>query len=201
MTDEDWEHEAALMSHVYSNSTLNISATAATNGSEGLFPDPYRYRSPFAKVSVKGKPQWLINQHFWYDNITLAPLNQRAWVCQERLLSPKNLHFAMEGLFWECNEKSWSDKFALELPPLFANLVTTARKRIDPAKNGALLREHEHLKPDSNLHVYDTWGSIVSMYSRSLLTKPTDKLVAISGLALKIFRLYLGDLYLAGLLE
>ena len=34
------------------------------------------------------------------------PLNKRAWVLQEKLMSPRTLHFQADRIFWECDEKT-----------------------------------------------------------------------------------------------
>jgi len=40
----------------------------------------------------------------WAQKLTREPLNQRAWVLQERVLSPRVLHFDRRQLFWECRQ-------------------------------------------------------------------------------------------------
>lgn len=43
------------------------------------------------------------------DPTTFWPLLQRAWGFQERMLSPRVLHFAREELIWECQEATWGE--------------------------------------------------------------------------------------------
>lgn len=45
-----------------------------------------------------------------------APLNQRAWVFQERFLSHRNLMFGRNCLFWECDSNRASETFPDRLP-------------------------------------------------------------------------------------
>ena len=33
---------------------------------------------------------------------TFSPLHKRAWVVQERLLSPRTLYYGLSGICWEC---------------------------------------------------------------------------------------------------
>jgi hypothetical protein len=33
---------------------------------------------------------------------TMTPLHKRAWVVQERLLSPRTLYYGSTGIYWEC---------------------------------------------------------------------------------------------------
>ena len=50
---KDWVHEASLMQQVYSNSTINISALGATDGSKGLFLE----QNSSLKIPCLVKPQ------------------------------------------------------------------------------------------------------------------------------------------------
>ncbi|OCL07999.1 hypothetical protein AOQ84DRAFT_294015, partial [Glonium stellatum] len=37
--------------------------------------------------------------------IEMAPIGRRGWIYQERLLSPRILHYTSEQLFWECRRE------------------------------------------------------------------------------------------------
>ncbi|KAK4441926.1 heterokaryon incompatibility protein-domain-containing protein [Podospora aff. communis PSN243] len=108
----DWEVESAKMAAIYRNSYLTIAATAASSGTVGCFsqamdqsdkllqmPDP---TGDSVQISVRHK---LLH---WDDNAptTLAqgqyPLLTRGWAFQERVLSPRVLHFLQKELVWEC---------------------------------------------------------------------------------------------------
>ncbi|XXH01530.1 hypothetical protein Hte_007890 [Hypoxylon texense] len=52
----------------------------------------------------------------WRHNIEEAPLNKRAWVLQERLLAPRQIHCGRQQLFWECNQAQYSEHWPIELP-------------------------------------------------------------------------------------
>jgi len=97
------------MGEVYSNSFCNLAATASSDGRGGLF----RVRSPDSTIPYivnatqdrlkKGKFLCL-DLREWYNEVGSAPLNCRGWVLQERLLSPRTLHFGASQLYWECEE-------------------------------------------------------------------------------------------------
>ena len=42
--------------------------------------------------------------NLWARKLIDQPLNRRCWVLQERILSPRVLHFGSEQLFWECQQ-------------------------------------------------------------------------------------------------
>ncbi len=49
----------------------------------------------------------------WDTGVELGPLNLRAWVYQERILSPRIPHFGAEPVFWK-----WRNEVACESLPV-----------------------------------------------------------------------------------
>jgi len=92
----DWAAESVTMGEVYVNSYCNIAATGAENGEVGLgfkrnprALRPLEIRIPARPPNSRGVPtgSYYCMDDFWQDGIVKAPLNRRAWVFQERLLS------------------------------------------------------------------------------------------------------------------
>lgn len=92
------------MGEVYANGICNIAATAAPDGRLGCFLDRNPLLAQKYRVRIGKETVDLIDQMCWYNNITDAPLNKRAWVLQEELLSPRILHWGKQQLFWRCTE-------------------------------------------------------------------------------------------------
>jgi hypothetical protein len=44
-------------------------------------------------------------------NVERASTNRRGWVLQERVLSPRVLHFSREQVFWECRQLRACESF------------------------------------------------------------------------------------------
>jgi hypothetical protein len=111
------------MGEVYMNSVVNIAATASSNSRGGLFVS----RNPGMVESTSVIPAWLEsgNTHHLIDTdifrlgIEESPLCRRAWVLQERLLAPRNLHFGHDQLFWECNQLKACEGYPIGLTPKF----------------------------------------------------------------------------------
>jgi hypothetical protein len=170
------------MSSIYSCSTINIAATSASDGNGGCFfnRDPERVWRYRISTSVHGLPKYYesIEDGDWDACLFETPLVRRAWVLQERLLSPRTLHFSQTQLFWECNFVTACEVF----PDKFPN---------------ALMYGDFHLvkQPVST----SLWPRIVRIYSRCDLSFSRDKLVAISGIAQAIQIQNLENKYLAGL--
>jgi hypothetical protein len=116
-----------------------------------------------------------VNSNFYTQNVINTPLGRRAWVVQERLLSPRILHFGRNQLLWVCQKQVACEAYPDHIPT-------------------HLISQDEH--PD--LSKPTAWTAIVSQYSGCSLTRSSDKLVAISELARKISE-NISDQYLAGL--
>lgn len=174
----DWQHESLDMQLVYSNSWCTIAATAFSDGQQGFFatrdpnevfdlPNLVARKWPFDRPEI----YHCIAPSYWKSNIEDSPLSRRAWVLQERLLSPRVLHFAKNQIFWECFSKQASETFPDGLP------MALLDGALDKVSN------HQGLGGLNDLKSHENWDRVVETYSNGLLTKETDKLVAISGLA------------------
>lgn len=121
-----------------------------------------------------------------------GPLYQRGWTAQERLLSPRIIHFCSDQIRWECDELTTSEDFPDGLPrgkqpnisggewPMFARELSIRR-----------------LLTQGNDHAYDFWLEFVDRFSAAELTVENDKLPAVDGLAQILGRIT-GDRYLSG---
>ncbi|PMD44770.1 HET-domain-containing protein [Hyaloscypha variabilis F] len=181
---QDWHREAALMTKVYGHSYINIAASGAADGNDGLFfqrPTTWRCR---VKAPLDGGGVWYdcvpFNMH--NDSIRLMPLSGRGWAVQERLLPHRSLLFTRTQVFWECYESTTCETF-----PEFYSKELYHDSYI----------YNRGVTPKQQVH-YIKWVDIVRQYTESSLTFQRDKLVAISGLAQEIQK-YTGDQYLAGL--
>ncbi|KAF1981172.1 HET-domain-containing protein [Aulographum hederae CBS 113979] len=149
---------------------------------------------------------------FWERMVDKAPVNLRAWVLQERLLAPRILHFCQGQIAWECAELDAAESF----PDGLTNFQLSAGAIVDggrlkslvPEIDGKRLREtrlklpkgkpdpQPHLIPD--IYTYELWKHVVEAYSTTALTKPGDKLIALSGIA-KVMAGMLSARYVVGM--
>lgn len=105
---EDWKREAKSMASVYEKALLTLAATAADDRA-GLFAQSNLHdlaTLPHNAQDPRSPPVYFTahtaQPHGWDRHILNAPLNSRAWVMQERLLSRRIVHFACDQLCWEC---------------------------------------------------------------------------------------------------
>jgi hypothetical protein len=190
---DDWQKEVASMADVYGNACITLAATSAGNATEGCFSERLpRYQAH--EVLVKG-PDGKEYQVFvrltlphLYGGSGTFPLLQRAWVFQERPLSPRVLHFGKTELIWECAE------------------IPTCECAFTHIENGGRtghlkLDHHRFTVDDSNKDdLCDDWHWMVTNYSRLNLTHERDRLPAFAGLAKQMQEKMQGG-YLAGLWE
>lgn len=191
----EWDEHAVQMSSIYENCYLTLAATKASDSDEGFYNKENQYSSKSLReqrldgheVSVLCRQKV---QHYyrvdpqpsamssWLSSPALMakhfPLLDRAWVFQERLLSPRILHFGPAELFWECNE----------------HFVCECRDGLDPyppecypkvQHNRALIGEAGISRPEM-------WRNIVQAFSQLSITDPSDRLPALQGIANRMFR-------------
>ncbi|KAI1426500.1 heterokaryon incompatibility protein-domain-containing protein [Xylaria sp. FL1777] len=113
----DWEVEAKKMGGVYSGAALTIASTGSSSSDGGCFHARNTQSLRPVKIGVSSRTSldadWIFaRQDDIFDverNVSLAPLNTRGWVMQERLLSRRILHFGAEMIYWECCGRSASE--------------------------------------------------------------------------------------------
>lgn len=101
---EDWKHESSRMESVFSEAYCTIAATAAISSNAGFLE---RDISPeYIYVQDTSGMQFYISTDIDdFDNdVGKAPLNTRAWVMQEAVLSRRTIHFSANQTYWECGE-------------------------------------------------------------------------------------------------
>lgn len=179
---DDWAKESSQMALVYGSSGLNIAATAAVDGSRGLFKNTDSSFNARAKLDGREMTYQCVPVSLYRDSMTWAPLCRRGWVLQERILAPRTIHFTKSQLFWECNEVAACESFQESLPK-------------EMKMPWALtVPQYQEKVPVANY----SWVDIVRRYSHCKLTVASDKMVAIAGIASKFQESQNGE-YLAGL--
>ena len=134
----DWRIESARMGAIYKNAIINIAATGSSDGNGGLFHK--RETADFQSLPVflswdmprinlahyKDSHYYLVDHEFFERDVLQSPLNRRGWVLQERLLSPRILHFSKTQVYWECCESILCENFpnGLKMKWLFSEAYT-----------------------------------------------------------------------------
>ncbi|KAK0117877.1 hypothetical protein ONS95_012196 [Cadophora gregata] len=181
----DWELESAKMGQYYQKAWLTIAAGMSDGGKAGLLAK----RSPhgLAHIRLKTRPKAARDSstrqsftvYFALDPIkpsTQCPIRTRGWTFQEELLSRRYLSFETTQTYLRCG-----------------TIVHHECGRQDD-----LMRDESPFMEGEQLLQRKDWLEIVSRYSSRNLTKESDKLPALSGLAHEYCVRWGGE-YLAGL--
>ncbi|KAL9051123.1 MAG: hypothetical protein Q9206_004814 [Seirophora lacunosa] len=191
----DWEREALQMHKVYKQGFLNISADAAVDAQGGLFQSrhPTAVQPVVLELPESEETIYLtIDERNMFRWASEGPLSQRAWVFQERHLARRILHFTDKEIVWECCAKS--PYFASETFPNGAPLTNVFDNK-PKIQSGSLLSG----PLESTDELYNLWENLCHMYSEKQLTKVSDKLVALAGLANEFHERIPDDSYVAGM--
>lgn len=214
--EEDWANEASTMAKVYAQSYCTIAALSSADSSEGLrvCGDEPPWQLRFGEDDCPWEPNWdsyplvfdlgvndgngglftarifNVPPASWEgDYYGSNPLSGRAWVLQEKELSTRSIHFGSRQLLWECRELKGSSA-----------LPWCTDVHWDPELD-AESTWVENQPEDFALYytMKFRWFRLSQEYSRRSLTKVTDTLPALSGIA-QSFQKYLPeDKYIAGI--
>jgi hypothetical protein len=196
-SENDWADQVAEMGSIFEGAYLTISAHYDPNGSEkdGCFLERKSFSEVIQKDLSGNQFSTFIKHPYSHDLLEPSALMSRGWCIQERLLSPRILHFRQWEVIFECFTHS-----RCECETLFFNIedeYKRPQKRI--AKTFLLsqdqLPEREGLYPGK---WWKPWKETITVYSASDLSLQTDKLPALSSLARRMPVSIFGE-YLAGL--
>lgn len=200
-SEEDWREQAAAMASIYANGFLTIAATKSKDGRGGLFTAASSRLGTFTIPNplTNGPAEYRIHacprithfghspQDWWSHDF---PLLSRGWVYQERQLSQRMLHFGPSEILWECGEQVTCECRDIEklfnLPGYIAG--------------GKYKWRMLSLSTAETWQLRQRWYDIVSEFTGLQLSRPSDRLPALAGLAGDMQRHRWGR-YLAGLWE
>jgi hypothetical protein len=215
---KDKAEELEKMHDIFQNSFLTIAAADAKDSHVGLFLPRPCSKVPDVKVTWKDSNSRTFSSHLrvevmpivdqigMVDDTKLAlihlqgPLSRRAWTLQERILPPRVLHYTDYQLVWECNSKTtfegrkWSDYVEYgKLQPLALSVLNTFRppsQKAIPAVISQAFIDREG--------IYHVWYDLLLIYSNRDMSYDSDKIKAISGVAVLISQ-RLGELLRHGI--
>ena len=102
-SEEDWKKESRKMENVFENAYCTIAAASAKDSNEGFLDWPPA-QAQYVKIysSLYGPVYICTTLDDFRRDVENGPLNQRAWVLQERALSRRTIHFTTGQTYWEC---------------------------------------------------------------------------------------------------
>jgi hypothetical protein len=192
--EEDWENESSKMASIYERAFVVLSASRSMDVHSGLWTDALssfrqRHRLTFRNASGHDISVYAYAKHLVCQGsegwIGKSMLRSRAWAFQERLLGTRNIHFSFHDLKFECRSGHECE------------CGTSSTAQYDNYELDNLLSEFHELGSNSEAASH-LWQRVVECYSDRQLTKTSDKLPALSGVARQMEQAFGGN-YLAGL--
>lgn len=182
---EDWARESARMTEIYSDAHVVIAADWGKDSTSGIFHKRARVNAMFdLPGGYNGLQAILLDDCDQYDDghytaLNEQPLNCRGWTLQERVLARRILHYTSTQMYFECEHGITNEE------------GPTGKDRFCSLKDdGGFSRDETGVSK---------WVWLLADYGRRELTRPTDRLPAISGLAKLFEQRNRGPEYVAGL--
>ncbi|KAJ4371412.1 hypothetical protein N0V83_004629 [Neocucurbitaria cava] len=142
--------------------------------------------------SLKSIKYAVTDFRYWDSRIFRSVCNTRAWITQERWLAPRVLHFTFDQLLWECRELEAGETFPY-------GLTKEAQMQSSVGfKKACTEAPTEKSTRSADETPIDDWRKLLLTYGRSEVTRKSDRLVAVAGIAAR-FSTILNDEWIAGL--
>ncbi|KAI8652310.1 HET domain-containing protein [Fusarium keratoplasticum] len=176
----DWQLEAARFGGYYQNALCTLAATGSRDSSEGLFRqnNDLLYPSYFCTRVHRGSRgplcfTWVSSVLDTTTVIYQSPLLERGWAAQERILSPRVVHFTNWCVIWECSQLIASERFPDESSCM-------VRDSIGSISN--IFSRRDKMEP----LLEDHWIRFCHWYVNMKFSRLSDRLPALSGVAQRI---------------
>jgi hypothetical protein len=193
---DDWAEQATLMYRIYSRGVLNFALLDNFGLETSIKESCTNAEALGCTVPIIGPRGVSQNLVCWkpenFDHVLgQSELYSRGWTFQERIMSPRTVHFGRQ-LYWECCTSRASTTFpsGVDYPGNFADDFVVRFKRLPPSQS-----------TDTAQALHMLWCSVVRDYTKRDLTKPSDRLIALSGVATQLRQIYSldKDQYIYGL--
>ncbi|KAH0428260.1 hypothetical protein CcaCcLH18_09150 [Colletotrichum camelliae] len=175
--DDEKQVEITYMDRIYAQAIMNLSATAAADGSGGLFfeRDPESV-GVFRSQRYPGVVAFSEPSSSLVSEVLSGPINKRAWVYQERMLATRVLHFCRSRLFWECCTLSKAEPLSVDIPVSMEVPLRQSKRLVPPRPRGQLSAETARIR----------WADVLETYSPASLSFRGDTLLALSAIVTRL---------------
>ncbi|EGR50748.1 uncharacterized protein TRIREDRAFT_120851 [Trichoderma reesei QM6a] len=211
---EDWKEQAAQMCEIYTGGYVTFAAAWSADSDVGLFREspsftvecPAHVKQQVASYLIRRVPE-----HITWDVAGVLkmtpelPLLSRAWVYQERLLSPRIVYFTRYEVAFECARGSRERICECEHLPggIWGGGSNGAGGGLGEYTEFRKLYHSEGLAASNLAAIRKHWHQIVAEYSGLRISFTSDRLPALAGVARQYGTAHSADLgrYVAGMWE
>ncbi|KAI1407290.1 heterokaryon incompatibility protein-domain-containing protein [Hypoxylon sp. FL1857] len=180
--NEDWAAEAAKMAQVYENASVVIAASSVFNPGMSFLThraspfesSPLNFKGSSTIFRARKRPRYGL--HSKPGSLKKDPLDIRAWVLQEEQLARRRISYSSSEVQWKCK-----------------TIESCECRGAPQARQSSLFGPKVS---QSDLH--HDWNQIVKEYTSRQLTRQSDRLPALIGLARKFESITSGT-YIAGM--
>ena len=196
------------MTDIYEGSAICISALSAedyntgfvdlanAHASIGILRRPDK-KSEFANIFVSRDNS--VERGDAHELIGDQCLSTRGWAFQERLVSVASLHYTNQGMVWECADAEIIETKHWKVQRPSATLKNQWAELRPGGPRGPRRDSIYAIEPTATSHKHLlSWYDFVHEYTAKILTKDTDTLLAIAGVA-RAFQQETSMKFLAGL--
>ncbi|KZL68765.1 TOL-like protein [Colletotrichum tofieldiae] len=171
----DWNRESKRMEDVYASAYCTIAAASAPNSGTGFLGDIKNNDSLFIQDDDGNVAYVSTNVADFEHDVNAASLNQRAWVMQERFLSPRTIHFTDTQVYGECGDGVYAGD------SIFLRSRRGTRKffEVDP-------KFPNRLRSSGFATTWEFLRALLENYTHRGITEPSDRAIAISGLMARV---------------
>ncbi|KAK4078595.1 uncharacterized protein Triagg1_2926 [Trichoderma aggressivum f. europaeum] len=213
-SSDDWKDQAAQMCEIYSGAYVTLAAAWSADSDVGLFRESASFKVQPATHLGPQAASYLIRrvpEHTTWDVAGVLqmtpelPLLSRAWVYQERLLSPRIVYFTRYEVAFECAGGKRDKICECEHIPggLWGGGSNGAGGGSGEHTNDRKVYHFEGLRASNLAEIRKYWHQIVAEYSGLRISFTSDRLPALSGVARQYGTAHSADLgrYVAGMWE
>lgn len=209
--DFDKAHQIALMPQIYMNAAVTILASRPERAVEGflaersIIPSQMSVRLPFhcpdeclPRSSDRTGRVYALDVQ---NDMNPEPIDYRAWTLQERYLSPRILEFGSEQVAWACcTQQGIGRPTDGRLSNYYHGLMLTPQFKLqDLHQDNGEHNEGRLIYPHSLTRAQYEFYNLVEIYSQRRLSVPSDRILAISGIAEEMRLAHKHDAYQAGI--
>lgn len=186
---EEWAEETSKMAEIYSNSYLTISIM-----NEDEFSSTSIQSSSVKKLGEEDSKSLCATcvrncrafKPLVEDNASTmlldSPVSKRAWIFQEYVLSSRVLYYSSTRVAWECR----SNTIRFDATSKIRNCMSAVKRSLLSYVSNVRYLWSNTAQPQQAPGIQKLWRDIVREYSKRQLTKSSDKLPALAGLAATI---------------